>query len=242
MVNAPDRIHIAPQGYETERIFEPVIEQKADLVYLLVAEDESEQGHDCRIQVVERLDEEGIEVEEIECPLFDFQAAFREISRLIQEHPDDYVAVNISSGSKITAISGTLACMLNNGEPYYVKVGDYGEEPVNTDVQGLVDIPTYPITRPDTDLVRILNYIAEENESDNEPNISDVIDFALEESLSVIEDSESESQHYHIIQPQVIQPLSEQGYLKIISYGGEKRLQVTEKGLRTIELSSELFE
>ena len=241
MVNAPDRIHIAPQGYETERIYEPVINEKADLVYLLIQPEEDEIGEECREEVVEQLEAESIDVEIVECGLFDFGAAFREISKLIQDHPEDYVAVNISSGSKITAISGTFACMLNDGEPYYVKVSDYGNEPVSRDVEGLVDIPTYPITLPDTDLVRILEFIAQKNDDDEEPNFREVIDFAQGEELSIIEESESESKPYHVIKPNVIRPLSRQGYLKVISYGGEKRLRVTEKGRRTIELAADTF-
>lgn len=242
MVNAPDRIHIAPQGYETERIYQPIIDQRADLVYLLTQPEESETGEECREEVIEQLESEDINVELVKCELFDFGAAFRAISKLIQDHPEDYVAVNISSGSKITAISGTFACMLNDGEPYYVKVNDYGDEPISGDVEGLVDIPTYPISHPDTDLVRILEFVAQQNDDDKEPIFREVIEFAQKEELSVIEESESESKPYHLIKPNVIRPLSRQGYLEVVPYGGEKRLRVTEKGRRTIELAADSFD
>jgi len=242
MVNAPDRVHIAPQGYEKERIYQPIMDEKADLVYLLIHPEESETGKECREEVVKQLESEDIDVELVECELFDFGAAFRAVSTLIQDHPEDYVAVNISSGSKITAISGTFACMLNDGEPYYVKVSDYGSEPVGRNVEGLVDIPTYPISLPDADLVRILEFVAQENDEDKEPNFRDIIDFCQRGGLSVIEESESESKPYHVIKPNVIRPLSHQGYLEVVPYGGEKRLRVTGKGRRTIELAADSFE
>lgn len=242
MVNAPDRIHIAPQGYETERIYQPIIDERADLVYLLIQPDENKIGEEYREEVVEQLESEGIDVELVDCELFDFRSAFRTISNLIQDHPEDYVAVNISSGSKITAISGTFACMLNDGEPYYVKVSDYGDEPVSRGVEELIDIPTYPISLPDTDLVRVLEFIAQKNDIDEEPNFRELIDFVQGEGLSVVEESESESKPYHIIKPNVIRPLSRQGYLEIVSYGGEKRLRVTDKGRRTIELAADSFD
>ena len=241
VTRGPRRIHIAPQGFEKDRIVEPARDADADKVYLLVEPDETAQGRECREENIQALEEADIVVQEKDSSLFDFSESFSTIVGLIQEHPDDYVSVNISSGSKITAISGTLACMIHGADPYYVKMEEYGDEPIAQDAGDLVDIPTYPLTAPDRDLLCVLNFISDMNEDGQRPKLRELNEFVKEEELSVLEGKESVSDIYHIVRPQIIEPLETKGYLKVHPRGGEKQLQITERGEMALDLFDDVI-
>jgi hypothetical protein len=71
--------------------------------------------------------------------------------------------VNVSTGTKITAIAGTLACMLWRGEPYYVQVSRswYSRftpkvQPVNDVVRSVDPVSVYELRAPGPELVAVL--------------------------------------------------------------------------------------
>ena len=73
------------------------------------------------------------------------------------------VRVNVSTGTKISAIAGTLACMLWHGEPYYVQVTSSwysGLTPtvraVNDVVRRIDPVSVYELRAPGPELVEVL--------------------------------------------------------------------------------------
>jgi hypothetical protein len=75
--------------------------------------------------------------------------------------------VNVSSGTKITAIAGTLACMLWKGEPYYVQVSRAwysGHTPRVAAVHDVVErvdpVNVYELRSPAPELVEVLEALA----------------------------------------------------------------------------------
>lgn len=87
------------------------------------------------------------------------------MSRQIDDHADD-VYVNVSAGSKITAIAGTIACMATGATPTYARP-DYGpddervpDEPLHEAVAETFSLPTYPIGRPSREHVAVLQFVA----------------------------------------------------------------------------------
>lgn len=232
---------MAPQGYEEERIYKPAIENKADKVILLVTE-EDDQSVECRDKVVSELESEGVEVEQIECDIFDPNESMKTISEVIYEHPEDDVKVNIATGSKITAISGMLACMLAGATPYYVKAKDYGDEPVSQGVEDVIQLPAYPIEPPEEMFVRVLDYL-DENE-DEKVNIKNLIEFVHEEELDVVEGVErsNEMNIYDLVNDKIIEPLKSNGYIRVRPIGGSKNLSLTSKGRQTLKFSRHLID
>ena len=118
----PRRVHIAPQGFEDERIYIPAIDRDADILVLVGHDEPDETAVQCRERIVDALNEQGIEVQETAtCNLFDLNNSLETLLTLIRDrNPEDTVRVNISAGSKITAIAGMLACMFTDADPYYV--------------------------------------------------------------------------------------------------------------------------
>ena len=119
-----ERVHIAPLGYEYERIVLPTLNQKADRAVLIDYRDDEERlpYHE---QVRSDLREAGITVESREADIFSLYDSIGTVARLIRENSEHQVYVNLASGSKVMAIGGTIACMAEGATPYYVRAEEY---------------------------------------------------------------------------------------------------------------------
>jgi len=170
------RIHIAPVGFEVERVTGPIESDRADRVYLFTRA-EQDAAAPFVDEVVRRLNRLpwGLEVEVVRTDLWDVfgaLASFREIfareGRTNRNAPDVLpVRVNVSTGTKITAIAGTLACMLWKGEPYYVQVSRawYSDRtPRVSAVHDVIDriepVHVYELRSPSAELVQVLEALA----------------------------------------------------------------------------------
>lgn len=166
------RIHIAPVGFEVERITEPILSDRADRVYLLTRS-ERDAAQPFVDAVVRRLRAAPWPVEVRVTPteiwdVFGALGAFRQIfegERRVDRHDSSVVPirVNVSTGTKITSIAGTLSCMLWKGEPYYVRVSRswYSNRtprvrPVNDVISGVDPVGVYELRAPAAELVEVL--------------------------------------------------------------------------------------
>lgn len=237
-LKGPSRVHIAPQGYEDERIFEPAINMDADKVILVAHNEATDRSDECREEVEKHLQENNIEIEIERCDFFELQGSLSTITDLIRENRDNTVRINISTGSKITAIAGMFACMIHDAMPYYVKVDEYPGEPISKNVVDSFKVPTYPIQLIDDDLIQVLQFLLESEEKGEEVNIKAVNEFAQEAGLSVIEDSErNDDQIYDIINPNIIEPLEERDYIEIQGRANKKLLKLTDRGKNALKLT-----
>ena len=111
MIN--QRIHIAPVGFEIDRIVIPAVEMKADLVYLIVHDNlsaDKAQNHHTEIQ--KQLKKKKIKTETVYANRFELFDIIRVVKELIEENRTDSFYVNVASGSKIHAIGCMMACMM----------------------------------------------------------------------------------------------------------------------------------
>ncbi|AAV47201.1 unknown [Haloarcula marismortui ATCC 43049] len=242
-LQTPLRVHIAPQGYEEERIYKPAIESRADVVYLLVTEDD-EQSNQCQEAVEQNLADAGIECKETVCDIFDMSESMQTISGLIQDHRDDNVKVNISTGSKITAVGGTFACMMYGATPYYVQAEDYGEETVSVGVKDSFELPAYPIEPPEPEFVSILDFLEEQRSEGNKVKIRDLNTFVMEKEFDAVQGVERKDNDniYDIVQEEYREPLSKEGFIREQPYAGSKYITLTEKGEQTLDFSRHLVD
>jgi hypothetical protein len=166
------RVHIAPVGFEVERILEPIERERADRVYL-VTRTEKDAAAPFVAEVERRLEHLPwpVDVRVVRTDLWDVfraLASYRSIfaleRRTDRNAPDVLpLRVNVSTGTKITAIAGTLACMLWKGEPYYVQVSRAwysGRTPRVTAVHDVVEridpVNVYELRAPARELVEVL--------------------------------------------------------------------------------------
>ncbi len=165
-------MHVAPVGFEVERITEPLLGERADRVYLLTRAE-----RDAAAPFVEEVSRRlararwPIDVRVVRTDLWDVFGALGSLRRIFEaEQRTDRnapnvlpIRVNVSTGTKITAIAGTLACMLWKGEPYYVQVSRawYSNRTPKVaavhDVVARVDpVNVYELRAPAPELVAVL--------------------------------------------------------------------------------------
>lgn len=254
-----ERIYIAPQGYEDERIYCSAIDLGAENVILLThTENEGDhRANRCREAVVQKLEGEGIGIESVDCDIFDLQdsiKAFMACIRGTSQNAD--VIVNVSSGSKITAISGMMACMFTEADPLYVQPEGYGNrettEPgtgdrdaVSYGIKDTLDLPAYPVTEPDYELIQVLAYI-----SDNQPNseiegvlLQDIGQFLLDNELPAVESSGTDDPHdiYPLLNREIITPLHKRALITENRYDKGTHIRTTQDGERMLELGRSLI-
>ncbi|MCI4364718.1 MAG: DUF6293 family protein [Thermoplasmata archaeon] len=172
-VGAPHgRVHIAPVGFEVERVTEPLEADRADRVYLLTRS-ERDAAAPFVDEVTRRLRraEWPVDVRVVRTDLWDVFHALGSLRSIFEaegrtdRNSRDIVPlrVNVSTGTKITAIAGTLACMLWNGTPYYAQVSRawYSDRTprvgeVHDVVERVEPVGVYELRAPGRELVEVL--------------------------------------------------------------------------------------
>ena len=227
-------VHVAPLGYEHDRIKAPVLEYGADELYLLG--DDSRDRLPYHEQLLSVLPERGVTVHVREVDLENVYDVLGEITTIIDAHADDIVRVNVSSGPKLAAIGAALACMATDANGYHVhpesRTHPVEETPRTEGMRVAEQLPSYPIETPTGDQVRILDYVDEADDDLSTPTKSDLITFAEEESLEFITRSEpaNDKAKFALLNNRIVDPLVEDGYLEVEAVGRTKQVSLTETG------------
>jgi len=185
------RIHIAPVGYEIDRVVLPAKEGKADKVFLLIHD---KPGEDKALSFYEKITKDlkkqkiGVVKEyHNRLDLFDI---IKSVKQIIKEQGDNQIYVNLASGSKIQAIACMMACMMfndkNNVHPFYVEAKDYlgfSGKPISKGIKDITPVPTYEIKKPEQKLVDALAIIQENGGRISKKEMAKI---ALERKLIVV--------------------------------------------------------
>jgi len=248
------RIHIAPFGFEYDRIVLPAMEYDADHVILLdfIAENISRPPY--HSDVIADLEAADITVSQLECDLFNLYESMSVIANQAIKHAakEDDVYVNLTTGSTITAIGGMIACMVTGAAiPYYVRADEYasGDEPIGHGMEFADELPRYPMEGPDAQQVAILAYLAYcKQEADSVPQSYDIrkedlIAFGKETNLAFAAEYDGDTQkgYYRRLDRHILDTLLERGYVSIESVGRSKRIHPTEVGINTAKAFSYLL-
>ena len=236
-MDVPKRIHIAPLGYEKDRIVRPVIEAAADEA-LLLEPDPDAAGVDrpsYHERVRERIREAGIGIETVECDIFNLYSSLGTIAELSNRFRDHNVYVNLASGSKVTAIGGMIACMVTGAIPYYVRAEEYagGEErPVASGAKPPETLPKYHIEEPEAQHVAVLDHVADGQSVTKQ----DLIEFGLREELPFIARYDTDGVqnpmrgYYRRLNTRIVDPLRERGFIEVEEHSKYQYVSVTESG------------
>ncbi|MCU4925605.1 DUF6293 family protein [Halobacteria archaeon AArc-dxtr1] len=227
-------IHVAPLGYEYDRILEPVRRYDADVVYLL--RDESMPQVSYHEALVAELTDGGVDVITRAVDLGDMYDVLGEITTIVDHSEGDIVRVNVSSGPKLATIGAALACMATEASGYHVhpesRPHPIEETPRTEGLSVAEKLPSYPLETPTADQVRILDYIETADDQTHTPKKSDLISFAEEQDLAFMTRSEpaNEKAKFALLNNRIVDPLVENGYLHIESVGRTKQVSLTETG------------
>ena len=162
------RIHIAPVGFEIDRVVLPAVMDKADKVYLMIHDNPSEdKATKYAAEIEKRLKAAKIKTEFISCDWRNIEEITRVTRDLILKESDNEIALNLSSGSKNHAIAMDRACMTFkkrwNLRPFYAEAEEWHAfkfpKQMTTGVKDLKPVPTLRIIVPEPELIKALKII-----------------------------------------------------------------------------------
>lgn len=229
-LEVPSRIHIAPLGYEIERVVEPCRQLGTDRLVLLEHCVESEKSKRIKEELLLELEESGIAVECDSIDIFDFYESLGAIGEKILKFEEDEVFINISTGSKITAIAGMISAMMNGATPYYVRAHEYETE-TPSKANEIIQLPEYPVKSPRIDQIELLSVISRYSRNEDLVSKGELIDYSVTNSLDFVSGKDTnEKGRYRLIDTYVLNPLEQRGYIRVTKSGREKVVDVTEEG------------
>ena len=233
-------VHVVPFGYEFERITKPIEAGKADVVVLINNDSDRNVRLDFQKELHEKLgDNPDIELDSRYCDIFDMYDSMEMILKAISDYSEEDVYVNLATGTKVTAVSGMIACMATNAEPFYVqsRVGT-GNRPTKDELPrfgSVVGLPDYPIEKPTDDQIRVMEYIYE-GMGENRARKKEIIEFAKDEELDFASGSDqvTEKALYPRLNSHIVDPLTEKGFLRTEEKGNTTRVYLTDEGEKAI--------
>jgi hypothetical protein len=238
------RIHIAPVGYEIDRVVLPAKQEKADRVWLLLHENKNEdKSGPFTTKITNQLEKLGIEVKQEEHNRRDLFQIIRSIKNIIEKENGNEIYVNLASGSKIQAIGTMMACMMFNDNknihPFYVEAKNYrgvdAKQPVSTGIKDILDVPPYSIKIPEEKLIQALKIITENNGRLTKKEMAQI-----SEEENIITVNAQEKNHsmarFASLDKNIIQPLEEQWkFITVEKIGRNRWITLTQEGKNAIE-------
>jgi len=169
------RVHIAPVGYEIDRVVLPAKKLRADKVILLVHENPSEdRATKFYEKISSELEKANIEVSTEYHDRLDLFQIIKTVKNLIRQESGNIVSVNLASGSKVQAIGCMMASMMFNDDknvnPFYVEAKEYlgfSGKAISKGIKDIEFIPTYEIQKPEERHIQALKIVV-----DNDGKIS----------------------------------------------------------------------
>lgn len=167
---APLRVEIVPVGFYLDRVVEPIKRHRADRVYLVRARTDED---DLAIKFRERIAGDllawkpDLDVRIIKTDLWSMDAAVESFSAVLlrESAAGNMVWVNLSTGSKLEAIAGAIACMAHGGRPYYVRMRSYryagAPKPLAEGVESIDFVPTFALSPPSRAGLALLQLLGE---------------------------------------------------------------------------------
>ena len=119
-------VHIAPVGFEIDRIVVPAVKMRADKVWLIGHNNLSEDKARAFLDKIKKtLEKKNIEVKEETADRYRLFDIVKTVKEIIFEEKDNDVYLNVASGSKIHAVGMMMATMIfddrSNLHPFYAQ-------------------------------------------------------------------------------------------------------------------------
>ena len=235
------RIHIAPVGYEIDRIVLPAKKMRADKVFLLVHENPSEdKATKFYDSIDKKLQKLNIETEKVHHNRLDLFQIIKSVKQLIELQKDNSIYVNLASGSKIQSVGCMMACqMFNDNEnvsPYYVEAKEYlgfSGETISKGIKEIQSVPSYEIKKPEPKLIQALKIIKKNNGKLSKKEMARI---CLKSKLITIH-AENESQAtFASLDQNIISPLEKKwGFIEVEKIGRTRWIKITDEGSNASE-------
>jgi len=237
------RVHIAPVGFEVDRIVIPVKQTRADKIFLLVHDNASEDKSLPYLRNLERqLKKEKVQVEIVRVDRLNLFATIKAVKEIIEKEIDNAIYVNVGSGSKIQAIACMMGCMIfkskNNIKPFYAEAEKYAAfegKQQSFGVKRTITLPTYQIQTPKTELIQALQLIKENNGKISKKEMAELAD---KNNLIVVKArKENYTQaRFASLDQNILHPLEEKWkFVKTEKIGRTRWIKITKEGINATE-------
>lgn len=254
------RVHVAPVGFEVDRIVIPAIQMKADRVWLITHSNPSvDKGHQFLTSIQGKLKQARIECLQTEADRTELFDTLRALRIIILKEKGNSILVNVSVGSKIQAIASMMACMMfkDIAKPYYVVPERYTsslakEEKQETEgVKKVIPMPEYKIELPDEKLIRCMAIINQRTNS--EITKHDLKDLAKERNLIHVAEKKipgnkrtkekySDQSDYMSLNKTLIEPLRDWRFITETKIGTHHIISLTDDGKHALHFLSAAIE
>lgn len=237
------RVHIAPVGFEVDRIVLPAIEMKADKIWLLEHDNQKDdRAKKYEVEIKKKFKKENIKTEIIKTNRKDTFKILQAVKQIIKTEEKNDIYINVSSGSKIQAIACTMACMMFNENenltPYYAvpkSYPSYKEKQQSIGLRNIIELPKYQIQIPKYELVQALKII---NEHGNKITKKEMAKLAESQKLIIINAREEnfEQARFASLDKNIIQPLIDDWkFVNVTKIGRNRWVELTQEGLNAIQ-------
>ena len=239
------RVHIVPIGYDTDRVSQPLIDDQADKIYFIKHITDTQRNHEVFYDYIrEEIDKKLPSVEiidDIKIDIWNLYHCVEKFREIIQNEKkqNNEVFVNVSSGSKITAIAGMLSCMIWKARPYYTKIS-YPEvkkikKVPKQKVEKVDFLPVYGIECPSKISLQILNILKEKKGTRlKSALIKDLINEKII-NIKLEEDDPIESKHHSRLNP-LLRPLIEHEFIEIKTQRPKSTIILTSQGEKALAI------
>ncbi len=238
------RVHLAPVGFEIDRVVIPLVRMKAEKVWLITEKNpDIDKGRPYFEAICKKLDEYKIPYGVMKCGMRDLFEVLYIYRQIIEQEDGNHIYVNVSTGTKIHSIAGMMACMIFKDKtlqrnPYYIEPEDYDVVPnegqqLSIGCKRIHDLPNYRIQRPDESLIKGLKLIEEASGKIRRKELilrcveADILEFEKE--------GISTSAKYVSLDRNVIRPLLSWGFIEIIGEGKRSKIQITDDGRNVLK-------
>jgi hypothetical protein len=233
------RVHVAPVGFEIDRIIVPAINMRADKVWLIGHSNLSDDKARPFLEKIRKiLTKKNIQVKEVTADRFRLFDIVKTVKEIIFEEKSNDIYLNVASGSKIHAVGMMMATMIfddrSNLHPFYAQAKEYHHtkisEPQTSGIKAIHDLPTYRIQTPEKKHLAALKILVE---NDGKLKKKEMAEIAEEQKIIVInaEPSNHSQARFASLDKNIISPLeNEWGYIKTEKVGRNRWIHLTEEG------------
>lgn len=235
------RVHIAPIGFEFHRVTEPLIRMQADKVYLVTtAEDDNAAKFFSQIKNELKQNYTHIKVEEVFLDIWDLYDCLEKFREIILNEKGNHIYLNVSTGTKITAMAGMLSCMMWNAFPYYAPVRYPSAKEIKIPTEQVLDpeiLETYDIRKPTNEEMLVLSLIQSSGGTMRKSKLIEKLEEEKiikirDENVTQLTDAAKHSQLRAILDPME----NRWNFVSVESSGRRSEVSITEKGKTALKI------
>ena len=228
---------MATVDHHIERITEPMISLRADKAYI-VTYGERDAAAEFLKKTKNILKKHRIPFEVIFVDIWNMMECVDKFRDLINQEKGNQVFFNVSTGTKISAISAMLSCMIWNCQPYYAKP-DYSDirmpkKIVVEEIKEIVSMPIYKMILPKPEYLQILKIMQQNNGKIKKRQLIDKL-----KELKIIESVGKQSlskpaEHGQL--KTMLDPMIKMEYVDVKTVGRNSIVSITIQGENTLKI------